>query len=399
MKSSESIALNPPKETPLRLYFPDWSSADTVINRNEPWSVWLIGDQPLLYHWLDYAVNERYSHVIIHAVDRPSEVRKAMQKATLWPVRWEVVPSIPHDGQDVIEVLGLPWENNVETGDGAKPKGWELIDHWFRMEKSWFNVSFDNADIPDVNLAIGRNCNIHPTTKLNMPVFIGNNVQIAEGCEIGPYASIGSDCMLSGYNSVQHSKIEPRTFLGQHTELNGCYLEGGLLANLRHRALVPKVESFVADSWSRGAASASIGERLFALLIWCAFALRCLLPGNRGKRRTLATFQGMIMHTYADAPLWRQRMPWLLEVVAGRCRLFGVLPRTRSQFSSLTTDWQDILATAPVGVFSYADSHGCHSPDDDLEPVHAVFQATRQDAELGAVCRRFAWNLLLGKQT
>ena len=381
----------------LRLHFPDWSAADSILNRRIPWPLWQIGDQPLLYHWLDHAVNERFGRVCIYTTDRPAEIRKAMKHATLWPLEWEVIPTNPMSSDEATRVVGLPWENSTSTD--AEPKSWDLLDHWFEQEKSWFGKAFANSEIPEVNLAIGRNCNIHPTTKLHMPVYIGNNVQVAEGAEIGPYASIGSNSMLAGYNRVYHSKIEPRTFLGKHTELNRCYLAGGLLANLRHRAKIAKVEGFVADGWSRDHSIVSIWERFAALIMWLTLAIRSLFTHSAGKRSTMATFQGMLIRTYSQAPLWKQRMPWLLEVVKGRCRLFGVLPRTQRQFSELSTDWQEILASAPVGVFSYADSHGCHSPDDDMESVHAVFQATRNDPELGKVCRRFAWNLVLGRAT
>ena len=389
-----------PKDKPLRIHFPGWNAHETVLGRNEPFALWLIGDQPLLYHWLDHAVNQRYSKVIVYTTDHPAEIRQAMAAATLWPIEWKVVPSEPREEDEkTVEVRGLPWKNAFD-GEEA-PSGWALLDHWFSQEKAWYESAFgQNEEVPDVNLAIGRNCNIHPSAKLHMPVYIGNNVQIGEGCEIGPYASVGSDCMLAGYNRVHHSKIEPRTFLGPQTELDTCYLSGGLLANLRHRALLPKVESFVADSWSRGVETAGISERALAVVMWGVLALRTLFLRRWGKRRSLATFQGLILTTFVDAPLWRKRMPWLLEVARGRCRLIGVLPRTQQQFAALTEEWQEILAAAPVGVFSYADSHGCHDAEDEMEAVHAVFQATTEscaDQSLGAVCRRFAWRTVFGR--
>jgi hypothetical protein len=244
-------------------------------------------------------------------------------------------------------------------------------------------------------LAIGRFCSIHPSVKINMPVWIGHNVFIGEGSEIGPNASIGHGSVLAGENIVRDAKISKHTFLGAKTELDRCYLDGGLLLNLKYRGRVAKIDQFIADTWKKSAQKPSWAERGLALGLWAGLKLRSLFTRARGQCEVMETIQGKKLSTYANAPIWRQRIPWLMEVVKGRYFLFGVLPRDREQMSTLDQEWQEILAEAPVGVFSYADTHGCHSPNDEMEALHAVFQAAQPRENLLEVCRRWAWQTIV----
>ena len=52
------------------------------------------------------------------------------------------------------------------------------------------------------------------------------------------------------------------------------------------------------------------------------------------------------------------------------------------QFAALNPDWQNLIRHAPIGVFAYADSQGCHSPADPEEALHAVYQASLPPAAL-----------------
>ncbi len=358
----------------LELAFPDWAPHDTVLRARRPFALWQVGDQPLLYHWLDHAINTRQTKLRLFVVDRPDAVRRAMRDATLWPVDWEVVPvsSIAHSSAArATRVTGLPGTNDPDFE--PRRNGWSLVDHWFALEESWFASAFAGAPVDDVNLAIGRGCSIHPTAKLTMPVYIGDHAVIGPRCEIGPFASVGAGSMLAGDNIVRRSKIAARTLLASQTELDRCYLEGGLLLNLRHRGLVPKIDPVVADGWTDEKPRVPLTERVTALFYWAALQLRTIFASHGH-----------------DDDIWKQRIPWLLDAAAGRRFLYGVLPRGAAQMAALSDDWRQILEHAPTGVFSYADALGCHSTSDPMEPVHAVYQATTSAPAIRDACRRFA---------
>ncbi len=383
------------KASTLELVLPDWAALDDQLRSKEPFALWQVGDQHLIYHWLDYALNQGIIAVRIWCADRPDAVRRVMEDATLWPLKWEVVPigEVSEAPENALNAARLPWgPEDVPTLED----GWSLLEYWFALQAHWFKYAYSQEEVQSLNLAIGRFCSIHPSVKIRMPVWIGNNVYVGEGSEIGPNVSIGHGCVLAGENVVRESRISKHTFLGAKTELDRCYLNGGLLLNLKHRGRVPKVDRFVADTWEKSDERPSIWERALALLLWSALKLRDLLGGVKGEQQTIETLNGKSLSTYANAPIWKQRMPWLLEVAKGNYFLFGVLPRNRDQISGLSEDWQEILSDAPVGVFSYADTHGCHSPDDEMEALHAVFQAAQPRENLLQVCRRFAWKIIKG---
>ena len=96
------------------------------------------------------------------------------------------------------------------------------------------------------------------------------------------------------------------------------------------------------------------------------------------------TFNGLEMPGDPSAGIANRRA-WLPLVWKGKLPLFGVLPRTEEQLEALDPDWKNLLRHAPVGVFSYADSQGQHSPSDPDEALHAVYQASMPPGALSQV--------------
>jgi len=371
----------------LEISLPDWQWMDTALRDSLPFALWTVGDQPLVYHWLDYAVNEGYRKVRIRCADRPTDVRRAMEEATLWPVKWEVIPVIETSIDDSGEFASrLPWR----SAPTAMPEdGWALLDYWLALEEQWFDSSFEATVGAD--LALGRLCSVHPTAKITMPVWIGNNVYIGPGSEVGPHATIGDGSILQGNNRVIRSKVSADTFLGANTELDRCYLDGGVLLNLRYRVVVP-IDEVVAHTTARPLRP-GLCERAVAFVLWGYFRFF----GGRSKRdgESFTTLQGLeLARADTACPVWEARLPWLLQTVRGKLHLFGVLPRSVEDIKELSDEWQDMIRAAQPGVFSYADTHGCHAPGNEVEAVHAVYEAAQDEAEIAPICRRYLWDLV-----
>lgn len=387
---------SPDPERLLTLVLPDWQGLDTVLQSPLPFALWTVGAQPLLHHWLDHAVDEGYGRVRLLVSDRPAEVRRAMEAAQLWPVQWEVVPrsrtEIPIGGDADVEYLDhLPGHPRLEN---PPADGWALLRYWFFLRESWFaSIGADHMEAFRT-LAIGRFCSIHPSAELRMPVWIEDYAQIGPKCVVGPNVNVGRGAVLEGPSRVANAVITDHTYLSGHTELRDGYLDGGRLLNLRHGAIVTKLDGIVADHLrTETARMPSVSERAVSALLFAGFSVADrILPGRRARIREWETFDGLPM-VEGDGPLWRRRRPWLWHVVRGRMRLVGVLPRTRRHFEQLSPDWQEILRDAPCGVLAYSDLHGSHSPDDELEPVHAVYQASSADEQIRSTVRDNAWRL------
>ncbi|MEI6655624.1 MAG: hypothetical protein WCP45_12715 [Verrucomicrobiota bacterium] len=414
----------------LELVLPDWCEMDTVRRSPVPFALWTIGDQCLLHHWLDHAVNQGVSSVHVFAADRPAVVRRLLDESSLWPVKidftaiattaaapataihvdWLPGAAAPPNtvcldiagtgqekggGQNARATDGpgiLPAASNIITGakstglaaPPAPTNGWELIARAAAMEQAWLERM---AAAPDYHLvSIGYSCKIHPAATLIAPYFIGDNVFIGPGCEIGPYAVIGSGSMIAGANCVAHSHVAADSFLGPVTALDHCLLDHGILFNLKHQVRLDQIESHLVASLDKPACLVPLKDRLCAVLLY----LRLGAPA--ASTRSFVTIDGRTLPGDPAAGL-SNRAAWLPLVWQGKLPLYGVLPRTTEQLDGLVGDWRDVLRHAPIGVFSYADSQGCHTPADPEEAVHAVYQATLPAAALSAAIVHFTRSL------
>lgn len=367
----------------LTLSLPDWLHIDGILNSHLPFALWTIGDQPLLYHWLDYAVNQDYDRIVVYVIDRPALIRQALANATLWPLEWEV--RAVHSYNDLpIDCMAhhLPEALHREI---HLQNGWDLLDYWMQLQREWLNKTFAHTnDLQAQMLGIGRFCSIHPSATLQQPVFMGDYVHIGPDCTVGPYAVIGNGAVLQGPSHVEQSIIAPHTFLSGHTELKSCYLEGGKLFQLKHRVHLASIDSFIAGSLQDlpEEQKPPLLERLEAFYLWTKASFQNLfLP--QSTPQSFTNHQGLHFKTYTNGNRLCQRRDWLWMVVKGKIRLIGILPRSQEDLQNISHDWQKILTTAPVGVFSYAD---CHSLDE--EGLHAVYQATQPRSIMEELIRR-----------
>jgi hypothetical protein len=348
----------------LELVLPDWCGLDTVRRSSVPFALWTIGDQCLLHHWLDHAVNQGSTTVRVFTADRPAAVRRVLEESSLWPIKTEftAITSTADAPPGAIHADWLPGE----PPPSPPTNGWELIARASAMEKAWLDRM---AGEPDSHLfSIGFSCRIHPEAKLTPPYFIGDHVFIGPGCEIGPYAVIGQGSVISGANIISHSHLSAHSFVGPVTALENCRLESGILLNLKHQVRLDQIEPHLLSTLEKST-TVPLRDRLNALFLF----LRLGLP--RFSSMTFQTFDGRTLPGDPEAGLVN-RIAWLPLVWQGKLPLYGVLPRSKEQFEKLDPDWQNIIRHSPIGVFSYADSQGCHSPTDPEEAVHAVYQAS-----------------------
>lgn len=375
--------------TELRLALPDWQRLDTVHRSKLPFVLWPVGEQPLLHHWLDHAVDRGVSRVMLSCSDRPSDVRRAMEAAQLWPIDWELSPVPRVDEREADDVVDhLPGHPRPER----EPRdGWELLDHWFDLRRAWFDDTMQR-DEARVGLALGRFAQIHPTAQIRMPVWFDDQVQIGPGCQVGPYVTLGRGVVLEGPSVVENAVVTEYTFLAGHTELRDAILDGGMLLNLRHRARVPKLDMLMADRLRSARDRPPWRERALAAALYAAGWPLELLDGSSSE--VVESFQGLQLETRGSGRLWRRRHRWLREVVRGRMRLWGPLPRTKAQLDALDPEWREVLQSAQPGVFAYSDLHGSHRADTDLEPVHAVFQVGSSRDSMNVIFKENLWSLL-----
>jgi hypothetical protein len=366
----------------LELVLPDWGRLDTVRRSPLPFALWTVGDQCLLHHWLDYAVNQGAETVRVFAADRPAEIRKVLGESSLWPLKTEftAIASVSEAPSSAQHADWLPGQ----AAPPAPTSGWELVERISLLEKAWLDRM---AGEPDFNLlCTGFSCRIHPEAELIPPYFIGDHVSIGPGCEIGPYAVIGRGSVIAGANRVTHSHLSAHSYLGPVTALENCRLENGVLLNIKNQARLDQIEPHLISALEDTRPDVPLRDRLRALWLYLRFR------GNITATPDFVTFDGRSLPGSPEAGL-ASRFSWLPLVWQGKLPLYGVIPRSKKQFESLAPDWQNAIRHAPIGVFSYADSQGCHSAENPDEAIHAIYQASLPPEALMASITGFIRNL------
>lgn len=356
------------------LVLPDWGRLDQVWKHEDPFALWVVGEQELLFHWLDAAVDQGTEKVVLLVVDRPQHVRQHIARALLWPIEIEVRSVQSAEGTQADDCVDrLPHTPPLST---APADGWDLVLHWHRLEQAWLKVFVEDVKQYGKYAAIGRNCEIAEDVVFEQPYWVGNYVSIGPGSRIGPGAVIEDSCIIGGGNAIARAHLGAATYLAPQTDLVDAAIHANELLNFKHRAIVKGLEAFVAGGVhgvSRaGVKRPSLKDRWIALRLY----LRWRKHGY-SSAANFTDFDGQEWPALTDDSL-EARVPWLKMVVLGRLPLFGVTPRPETSLRGVDDEWQRILRSAPKGAISYADVMGAHDVGSEEETLHSVYQASDQ---------------------
>ena len=365
---------------------PDWAALDTTVRRSEPAVLWPVGGQSLAAHWLDHAVRLGCTQVVLHAPDRPAEVRAALGDGGYWSLELEVSSQPPPP--EAIPMIRLPFEGRRE----APSTPLALVAWWYELNLGWLERRKPDAIAIDERRAdggwVGPKVKIDPTAQLVAPYWIGAGAEIGPGCRIGPGAMIGPGCVLEQDVRVEGSLVLPRTYLGRHLDVVARVVDGPVMIDRKAGTRVELADAFVASSLAAAPDRVAWSERILAALLWLPAWLWSVAAGS-GATETIIHrgSKPLALATGGRGPLLVRRARWLGHVAAGRMRLVGVLPRTAPP--ELPVDSRALLAEVRPGAFALSDLHGIHSSADPDEAVHAAYQIAVPAAD------RLVWRNLI----
>lgn len=370
----------------LRLFVPDWSELDTLRKSPLPFGLWPVGPQPLLHHWMDWAVRSQFTHVEIRTADRPAEIRENLDGGHYWS-RPVTVLSAQSDASPLERetvVTGLPGMK------GAVPESpHDLIHHWWKLNQSWLQAF--PPDGPRLEAEVAERCwagprsRIHPSAELRGPVWLGAGVEIGPRCRIGPGVLIGRRSVIDADVEMSESLLLADGYAGSHIGLERKIADGGILLDVERGVRVDIAENFILSRPSGSEPPPGAFSRGLAALGLVLLALPALVRRGIGQRREgilLPSGDQVELVTGTQGPLIFRRWSWLWQVVTGRMHWFGTLPRTASDLEHVPEETAERIRASRVGVFSLADAHGVHDPQDENEWVHAAYQALGDPREV-----------------
>ncbi|MCX7140952.1 MAG: NTP transferase domain-containing protein [Proteobacteria bacterium] len=230
---------------------------------------------------------------------------------------------------------------------------------------------------------IGNGSQVHPTARLRPPVFVGQNVLIAEGAQVGPNATIGDGCFIDAGSRIEESMLLANTYVGQKLDVVRAVLAGNTLLNsgLGVALQIPDAELLRdTDGRDQGVPRATLTQRALAVMLWLALAplgaIWWLRSGGSAERVAAgigvpSTIAGAYrsskvrfamshdaVHAQSEGA-WAGHflatfLPGLTDAISGRVALVGLQPRTAQEILSLPCYWQRLYRIAPAGLVGEA---------------------------------------------
>ncbi len=220
---------------------------------------------------------------------------------------------------------------------------------------------------------ISHHVSIHPTARINPPVFLAEGVEIGPGAVVGPDAVLERGVIVGNGTEVASSVVLPWTFLGDGLEIRDAVVDGGSVYKPKSDAAIVLDDTLIASSWRVQPSPASISERLWAILalglaapvLFPAMAIASLsgkrplyrrehivATPDRGPRsrwrhriyRRPAAFSSSVPRLFSDF------LPSLVNVAAGGVALWGLPPRSPERMDALSELHASIALTSTMGL-------------------------------------------------
>ena len=220
-----------PEPNTLTLTVPAWDGFLAELGLPYPWALVPVADQPLLAHWLDYALDAGYKRVQILGGDEKDALQEWIDQATIWPLELLVINTtdcLPDD-RHAIPLTTMPGkEVHQTTVDSA----WDLITLRQTLEQERLEALRDDQ-------RVGPNASIAPDVDLQGPYWIGPDVTIETGVHIQPYTVIAAGSVVAESASLADCRLEEKMRIGPFTHLDGHWAGPGFLLNqvkqIQHR--------------------------------------------------------------------------------------------------------------------------------------------------------------------
>jgi NDP-sugar pyrophosphorylase family protein len=253
---------------------------------------------------------------------------------------------------------------------------------------------------------ISRNVSLHPTAKLEAPLFIGPNCKISMGVRVGPSVVIGAGCIVDEHTRIANALVAAGTYVGQGLELDQVIVDRNRVVNTRLETVFKVSDSFLLSGLGRQKKPNLLHGLLsrigaLALLVLpfpiASLTFIYLLLGGKGE---LSKERAVRLPASYDPPLWsechyfRLRLhtpslagwwvyfvaevwPGLVSVLMGDLFLVGVKPRSAQEIDGMSADWRSIYLSSKCGLITEAFVMFGRTPtEDELYIAEAYYSAT-----------------------
>lgn len=218
---------------------------------------------------------------------------------------------------------------------------------------------------------------IHPTVKMIPPIIIGENCEIKEHVQLGPYVIVENHCIIDRASKINHSLICQYSYIGEDLDISESIISRNLIINIPLETFITIRDDFILSvslvpSWSRAVyyfLERFLASLLFVLLLpmflFMLISHRILeqpmlqLPALRQEsewkvfrwlsfvRKDQSNLKGIGKYFF--------QLPTFINIIRGEAHFVGVSPRSIQAVKELPIDWKNLYLKAKVGLITLAN--------------------------------------------
>jgi hypothetical protein len=403
------------------LLCPDKREGVSLLSSSAPLVNVCILGKSLIQYWVEHAISLGATRLLILAADRPEQVRAGIGDGRRWGVEVEVIPVLG-------ELTELEARAKYCTDGNATwlpaPNDVILMDHlpgpaqqpmcasyaaWFKTLQAWLPQAVTPDRIGRRELIpgvwVGLRVRVSPSARLLAPCWLGENVTVGPCAVVGPLAILEDKVFIEAAAEISNSVVGAETLVGECTELKDSMAFGSTLINWKTNSSVHVSDPLLLCALNRHNLSvrssgwcgrlAAIGVLACTWPLGLCAMLMSKLTGQRAFKLQMAVrpqapgAPGEIVPYYELTNDWLRRWPQLWNIANGTFAWVGNRPLSQTEAGSLTTDFERLWLTVPIGLISLADAEGCLEAFDDEAQAHASFYAVQANWRLDlAIFRR-----------
>jgi hypothetical protein len=396
------------------LLCPDERSGVSLLSASAPLVNVRMFGKSLIEYWVEYAIGLGATKMVVLSGDRPDQVRNGIGDGRRWGVKIEVLPML-HELTELQARAKYCTEGNTHWLPA--PNDVMLMDHlpglplqpmcgnyaaWFKALLTWLPhaVSPDRVGLREIQPGVwaGLRTRVSPSARLRAPCWLGENVTVGPCAVVGPMAIIEDKVFIEAAAEISNSMVGPETLVGECTELKDSMAFANMLINWKTNSSVHVCDPFLLCALNQhnlSARSSGWFGRLAAMgLMACTWPLGLLailmskLNGRPALKRQVAVrprapgAPGESLRYYELTNDWLRRWPQLWNIASGTFAWVGNRPLSQKEAGSLTSDFERLWLSAPIGFISLADAERCPEAFSEEAQAHASFYAVQANWRL-----------------
>jgi len=263
---------------------------------------------------------------------------------------------------------------------------------------------------------LGRQSQIHPSVKLEPPLYIGEYFKAGKGVELGPNVIIGSNVMVDDDATIKNSSIMDQTYIGQLVKIENRIVDGTLLIDVNTEKFIDLKDEFLLARMSPTLEDKGLWrfvEIIFVITILILTLPILLILGFFLYLKTGHVFKSIMrispledghdisnnvpfqifpqlrfVTCHTDGRKFKvgnwiekwelARLPELLNVLKGNMALIGVKPLTPDELANISEQWQEVkLGSRPGFSGLWYTQTDYHSSADEMLLADAYYAVTR----------------------